>query len=336
MTLLRTRQLLLIGTIVSLSSDLTNSLLTRYSNRNVFRRTPTTTILLEDEEARPFTRLHGSLNYASTEVPRMDFRALSETTRGLLTGIPVGEWNRSSFESVEMIVESWATGNSKRSALNAERLVRRVIEEQKIGNPYADQIDLTNLYQVLIQAWADSRETGGAERAEEILDYLQEIYDNGDSEDPMLCGPGLESFNAVIHAYARSGRQDAPEQALRVLEKLYDWNIDRRTFATPNKETYAAVLRAWARRGSDAPKLIRRLLDHMEELSKTYPLVKPDFRCHNAYLFALLEAISRGDTPKREAAVMAEDYLRAMQASPDEEVQVSWNAQTCLVCFLFL
>jgi hypothetical protein len=325
----RRREHLLAATFLSVCTQLSTAFPGAVGGRLLARNRPTcqadATSYLDEvrqQQRNPSSR-YASYHFLEVDTPKLNFRALGDITRDLLTGTKVGEWNRSSFRSLEITMEAWSKGNSKRAALNVERLMRRVVEEQKVGNPCADRLDFTALYTILIQAWANSGEPGGAERAEEILDYLQDIYEKGDFDDPLLCGPGLESFNAVIHAYARAGRQDAPEQAKRVLQKLYDWNRSKRTFAVPNKETYAAVLRAWASRPSNGPELIRKLLDHMGELSVTYPMVKPDHRCHNAYLFAILEAVSQGNLPGAQGARMAEDYLRDMLVSPDEEVKVS-------------
>ena len=309
----RRRQVCILATILALCFPRTShSFLKAASSGWSLKHTPT---------SHPATLDLAHDLSSSTSTPRLNFRALSETTKQLLH--TETQWDTTSFQAVPTLMQSWALGNSKRAALNAEYLLRRVVEEQRNGNPHAECMDMTALYQTLILAWANSGEAGGAERAEEILDAWQEIYEQGDSDDPLLCGPGLDSFNAVIHAYAKSPRPDAPEQALRVLQKLYDWYIEDRTFATPNKETYAAVLRSWARKSHDAPSRVKKLLEHMEDLAETYPAVKPDFRCHNAYLYAVLEAVSRGDIPGRDGAIMAEDYLRNMLASVDEEVQVS-------------
>ena len=324
----RNRQLLLAATYFSLCTHLS------FSFRTCWRARPPTIRLhitkstssdlhvhVSDEDK---SSVHASDGFLAVDTTKQDFRALGKTTRELLNSTEVGEWNRSSFETVEAVMAAWSKANSKSAALMAERLLRRVVLEQMSGNPDADRLDMTALYTILIQAWANSGATGGAERAEEILDYLQDIYEKGDSDDPLLCGPGLECFNAIIYGYARTGRQDAPEQAMRVLRKLYDLNRAKRTLAVPSKNTYAGVLRACART-ENGPEVIRKLLDHMETLSLTYPLVKPDYRCHNAYLYALLEGINQGNKhiPGPKAALMADEYLHGMLANPDKEVHVS-------------
>ena len=324
----RNRQLLLVAAYFSFCTPLS-------SFRTGWRaRTPATTRPLRLTEPSSDLSIHKSDEDKSSDyapdgflaagTSKLNLRALGRTTRELLTSTQVGKWNRSAFETVEVAMAAWSKGNSKHAALKVEGLLRRVVQEQMSGNPNADGVDMTALYTILIIAWANSGARGGVERAEEILDYFQDIYEKGESDDPLLCGPGLECFNAIIYAYARTGRRDASDQAMRVLRKLYDLNRAKRTLVAPSKDTYAGVLRACATT-ENGPELIRKLLDHMETLSVTYPLVKPDYRCHNAYLEALLEGINRGNKhisgPK--AALMAEEYLHGMLANPDKEVHVS-------------
>jgi hypothetical protein len=188
------------------------------------------------------------------------YRALTEVTRQLLNGTEIGSWDRTDFEMMENIVESLCSTSSlsqqlqqkhwlrrqqqlhyKRAALTIERFLHRIIQEQRMENPFADCVDMTALYTSLIFAWSFSNEMGSPERAEEILDNFQTIYEEGDSYDPLLCGPTIDSFNAVIGAYAQSDRTDAPQQAIRVLTKLYELKKAGRTMASPNQQSFACM-----------------------------------------------------------------------------------------------
>lgn len=195
------------------------------------------------------------------DAKKYNHRAIDEMTWRMLNGTNVGEWVQSDFELMETIVEAWSHRQSSRAALVVERLLRRIVKEQMAENPYADCVDMTALYTNLIDGWANCGEIGGAERAEEILDYFQSIYEEGDSYDPLLCGPDLQSYNAVIEAYATSGREDAPQQAIRVLGKLYDLNQGSGTSVQPNKETYART---------SCCALQRRVLSYQLHISHLY------------------------------------------------------------------
>ena len=170
-------------------------------------------------------------------------QTIAEATWYLLNGTAVGSWNRSDFDVMEVIVDSVLSQShprqAKRAALIVERFLHRIIQEQMAENPFADCVDMTALYTNLIEQWCNCGENGCAERAEEILDCFQSIYEEGDSYDPLLCGPGVASFNAVMGAYARSSRGDAPQQTIRVLTKLYEWNKEGRTTAVPNQESFS-------------------------------------------------------------------------------------------------
>ena len=229
---------------------------------------------LQQQQEKSYTRSSDSFSSStttSTTTSRSvnallsNNRTIAETTWQLLNGTEVGSWDHTDFEMMEHIVESLCSASSlshthpqpqqqqqeqvrrlqqrqqhyKRAASIIERFLHRIIQEQRMENPFADCVDMTALYTNLIYAWSNSYEMGSPERAEEILDYFQSIYEEGDSYDPLLCGPTIDSFNAVIGAYAQSGRTDAPQQSIRVLTKLFEWNKAGRTMASPNQQSFA-------------------------------------------------------------------------------------------------
>lgn len=259
---------------------------------------------------------------STVEINRQTFHFLEETTRDLLDGTAVGEWDSDHFEDAQEIMEVWSQRQSKRCALTAERILRRVVEEQIAGNPCASGLEMSAFYSAVIEAWANSGEDWAAERAEEILDHMQDIYEDNENDESFRFKPEVAAFNSVLLAYARSNRSDAPQQAIRVLAKIYDWYTSGRTDVLPNTETYSAVLGAFAKNGKpDSPKVVRQLLVHMQKLSETYPSVKPDFNCHNAYIAALLDSMARGNLSARKGAKLANDCLDEMMSSPDDAVR---------------
>lgn len=62
------------------------------------------------------------------------------------------------------------------------------------------------------------------------------------------------------------------------------------------------------------------MLVHMDNLSEKYPSVKPDYNCHNVYIYALLEAMDRGYLCNDKGTLMAQEYLEQMMKSTDESV----------------
>ena len=217
-----------------------------------------------------------------------------------------------------------------------ERLIRRVVQEQiKVDAESSSVvIDMSAMYTSAIRGWANSGERGAAaQRAEEILDAMQQRYMDG--VDGIK--PKVEAFNLVLMAYSRSVLPDAPQKALQVLEKLHKWNTSGATDIAPNKESYATVLRAFAKTGKpDAPSHVKRLLEHLEELAQEvgYTSVRPDYMCHGAYVSALIDAMDRDYITGEEAATEAEAYVYELLSSPYEDARPdSWIFTMCIAAW---
>lgn len=60
------------------------------------------------------------------------------------------------------------------------------------------------------------------------------------------------------------------------------------------------------------------MLEHMEELAKTYPSIKPDFHCYNVYIFAILEATNHGHMNNAEGALICQNFLEKMLGALDD------------------
>lgn len=72
----------------------------------------------------------------------------------------------------------------------------------------------------------------------------------------------------------------------------------------------------------------------MDKLSIAYPSVKPDYNCHNAYIAALLEAIDRRHISGPEGAKLADEYLRMMLSSSDEDARPdTWSFNMVLTAW---
>lgn len=211
-----------------------------------------------------------------------------------------------------------------------ERLIRRVVQEQiKVGEGETDislssssfLVNMSEMYTAAIRGWANSGERGAAaERAEEILDAMQQRYVDG----VVGIKPGIEAYNLVLMAYAKSQLLDAPQKALQVLEKLHEWNTSGATDVAPDKESYAAVLRAFAKTGKpDAPLHVKRMLEHLEELAdqEGYTSVRPDCMCHGAYVAALIDAIDQDHITGEEAALEVEAYVYELLKSPYDDAK---------------
>lgn len=275
---------------------------------------------------------HSAIHTApeSPPPPPQQTMSLEERTRRFIYGATPSEDKVFSteeyFQEAQGLMIGWSHRHSRRAALMVERIIRRVIQAQESGIPLESSLDMCAMYTCAIRGWANSKERGpAAQRAEEILDTLQQCYTEGGRAEMK---PEIEAFNLVLLAYARSGLNDAPQQALRVLGKLHDWYTSGATDIAPNKESYATVLRAYAKTGKpDAPEHVQRLLEHLERLAdeEGYECVRPDYMCHGAYISALIDSMDRDFITPQEAATRADVYLHQLMASPYEEAKPdSW------------
>jgi hypothetical protein len=226
------------------------------------------------------------------------------------------------FKEAQNLINGWSYRHARKAATMVEQIIRRIIQIQEAtleadNNATLPELDFTNMYTGAIRAWANTRERNSAQRAEEILDTMQQCYAEDGVEG---IKPGIEAFNLVLLAYARSGLRDAPQQALRVLAKMHNWYTTGTTDIAPNKKSYSAVLRAFANTGKpDAPTRVKRLLEHLEQLAQDYPSVRPDCMCHGAYFSALLDAMERDYLTGEEAVNTAEAYLYELRSSPYDD-----------------
>lgn len=256
--------------------------------------------------------------------------SLEERTRRFLFGTSPEEdkiWStKEYFEEAQGLMIGWSHRHSRKAANMVERIIRRVIQAQEDGTILQSSLDMATMYTCAIRGWANSNERGAAaHRAEEILDTLQQCHTEGGLEGMK---PEIEAFNLVLLAYARSGTPDAPQQALRVLEKMHNWYTSGASDVAPNKESFATILRAYAKAGKpSAPGHVKRLLEHMEHLAQEegYTCVRPDYMCHGAYVSALIDAMDRDFITGEEAANKAEAYLYELLSSPYEDARPdSW------------
>jgi pentatricopeptide repeat protein len=123
-------------------------------------------------------------------------------------------------------------------------------------------------YNALISAYAAATGEGSAQRAEQVLGKMQDLYHT--AKDPDV-KPTTVSFNAVIDAYAKSGEDGAAQKAEQVLRRLSD-------YAKPNTRSFNSIINAWAKsRDADAALKSEEWLDLMEKRYEEGDLdVRPD------------------------------------------------------------
>ena len=98
-------------------------------------------------------------------------------------------------------------------------------------------IFLTNLPVLLcvpavINSWAQSREKIAPVRAEQILNWMQNLRD-------LDVQPDKYTFNTVIHSYAKAGGTEAAAKAQELLTKMHKIYQEGNVLAKPDTITYS-------------------------------------------------------------------------------------------------
>lgn len=139
----------------------------------------------------------------------------------------------------------------------------------------------------LIDAWSYSGEYDAADYALSLLSRMEELREmNNVGTSSYVVSPDVKSYTKVINAIARSGREDAGEQAEEILNRMIqDGAADD---LRPNTFTYTYVIDAYARSSNPkAPHAAQRLIEEMERLrSEGDPEVHPTTRAWNSVIAA--------------------------------------------------
>ena len=272
----------------------------------------------------------------------MNEQWLEEATEDALDleNYPLGSLISDDVESIVGLMASWVRRHSVEAALTVERLLKRIVDELRAGNPKV-QVN-TRLYTIAINAWAKSGAEGGAQRAQHIHDAMVQMYEQ--TEDPKLA-PSSFSYNALMNAWGKSPHPRAAEMAEKALKQMLKWRnitalkpdtisfnimIDAYSRSQDPKSiqqaeemfnlmdsigvrrniyTFTALQNLYAYSGRrDAPQKALEVLHRMQELyAKGDVFAKPDRVNFNT----VLNAYSR--TPSKESAFLADKMLRKME-----------------------
>jgi hypothetical protein len=134
----------------------------------------------------------------------------------------------------------------------------------------------------VIKAWSKSGDLHAGNRAEALLDQMQETSKTGDRN----MSPNLIIYNSVISAWANSKSRLGAQRALAYLEHMKKRAAAGHAKCKPDKFTYKAVIRSWSNSDHpDARSTVKRL---REEMSRPK---KERMRAAHAFLRDFLEDV---------------------------------------------
>lgn len=202
---------------------------------------------------------------------------------------------RPDTQTYSVVLQAWAeceaTERMGKAAQSAEDVLRHMmyLYSQHGSNVKPNM----RCFTTCIAAWGRA---GQPERAERLWHELIDLYQRLEN-DPQLASDTVAG-NAILSAWARSGRSDASIQTKRVLANIMESGWE------PNLVSYNCLLDAYSHDGksTDAVQLLRWLEDNAD----THPSLAPDIVSYNT----VLNALARDSTlPSAEVASMLLEKL---------------------------
>lgn len=204
------------------------------------------------------------------------------------------------------VLNAWSTVRG--GIGRAEAILDRMEELHNAGNDDVSPDAFT--FSSLIKAWTAAASSGrggrkaagsgggdtdddtdllgrsAAERAQQLLDRMEQLYRNGDDD----VKPNKVVYNSVIHAWARSGEAGSAQRAEDLLARMQQQAIvgEGDDDVKPDVVTFNSVIDAWARAEEyGSAKKAENMLNSMErQYIAGDESVKPDIKSINSCINA--------------------------------------------------
>ncbi len=194
----------------------------------------------------------------------------------------------SGFETVRPNAKSWNSALNTLSRANDEDSARRaelLVDEMREAGIQPDVFS----YAALLHAYQKNASSEGAERADDIVRKMEQLYFDGILSDP----PDVYHYTIVCACWARSGSPVASQRCWQILQHMHRRSEQGFSNCEPNVRTYNAVIDAYARghHVDEAEKLLNEMIDRFNSGNNK---VKPDGFTFNAVINAWTRSRRRG------------------------------------------
>lgn len=200
--------------------------------------------------------------------------------------------------SYNLVVEGWVRSRDPNAATRACDVLRKLVKRDGV------EPDAISFNQVL-NALSRSSLPGTAQKAEDLLHYMDESYKQG----VYNCKVDVVGYTSVISAWSRSGQTGGAERAERLLNLMEQRYLAGEKDMKPNVVAFNAVIDAWAKSG-EGTLGARRAEALLHRMQLMYEMgdrkMQPNIITYNS----LLNAWARSGT--RCCAYKAERYLNRM------------------------
>mmetsp|Transcript_9514 Transcript_9514/g.14149 ORF Transcript_9514/g.14149 Transcript_9514/m.14149 type:complete len:833 (+) Transcript_9514:2-2500(+) len=242
---------------------------------------------------------------------------------------------RPNIKSFNTVVKAWYNSASPIAPTRAGRILKWVYDIHKKGTNGPDFRPSFYSFSRVIELYsfrncatdADSTLLC-AERAEEILEFMEELAYTGNDVNPTYryLRPSVSLYNAVIAAYAKcnsmsSSSVNVAKKAERLLHRMiYLRKHFHQTDLHPTVLSYNSVINAWSKSGckTSAAKRVETILNYLEDSCN---LVNPDKYSYTT----TIDAWAKSGDPL--AAEKAQNILMRMENNIDVTPNtISYNA----------
>lgn len=226
-----------------------------YSLEDLFQHTGNTNIRPSREIFQIVLRVMGM-----SREPGMDRKAERIFERMYQYGL---EPDPSTYESMVILL---AKSRNRNAANRAEKLLREAVQRYPPSSSSSSSSSKEGMgldgFNAVITAWAKSGVEYGPERAENLIQLMDQIG----------LPPSMVTLTSLIDAYAQLNSWDGIGQSERILNRIIDLYLDGDESFQPSIVTWTVVMSAWcrlARKGfKGAAARADRLLRRLETLRK--------------------------------------------------------------------
>jgi pentatricopeptide repeat protein len=180
------------------------------------------------------------------------------------------------IRAYSILINAWSKSKKADSPAQARSVLQELIDMH--FNGYIEEGPDVVAYTSVIDTYASR---GDPQGASDILKMMEDDFEAGNKD----AKPNTHTYNTLIHAWSKSGKDDSPAQARSILQKLISNNSSGYLNEGPDVITYSSVINAYAIRGDiDGATDVLEMMEADFESGNTD--AKPNIRTYGILIHA--------------------------------------------------
>ena len=176
----------------------------------------------------------------------------------------MAEQSNPTSEMYLALQEAWMESGRDDAARHVEGILVKMQQEYDQCSNHRSKPTLEN-FNIVIQSWASCIEPGSAERADAILQRLNDLY-KSDNTKYRKFKAGVKSYEYALRGWSLSESPDAGERAVALLARMKDTAASDPSFPLPSQGCYNHALVAVGK--SMSPMKADKCYSILEEMSQ--------------------------------------------------------------------